>query len=340
MARFLITGASGFIGCELAQLATRCGHQVTAVSAVNNEVEQARCKRLLTAGIDVVVAPLEDRATLEAALCEQDAVIHLAAAQHEAEASESHFYRVNVEGTRVLLQLAVKAGVPRFVHGSTIGVYGAASTKILDEASPLAPTNPYGRTKAEAEVVARAFNAEISVCIARISETYGPGDMRLLKLFRAVQRGRYLTIGDGRNLHQLLYVDDLARGLLAAAESANAAGATVILAGTETLTTDEMVAAIGAAVDRRRPPRHVPLWPFNAAALLFESTMPPLGMRPLLHQRRLDFFRRSFRFSTVAAERLLGFRAETTFAEGACRTAQWYRAHQLLNGSAPANQPS
>jgi dihydroflavonol-4-reductase len=336
VARLLITGASGFIGCELAQLATRCRHQVTAVSAVNNEVEQARCNRLLTAGIEVVVAPLEDRASLARALRGQDAVIHLAAAQHEAEASESQFYRVNVEGARVLLQLAVKAGVARFVHGSTIGVYGAASTKILDETSPLAPTNPYGRTKAEAEVVVREFNAEIAVCIARISETYGPGDMRLLKLFRAVQSGRYLTIGDGRNLHQLIYVDDLARGLLAAAESANAAGATVILAGTETLTTDEMAAAIGAAVERSHPPWHVPLWPFSVAASVCEKTMPPLGLRPLLHQRRLDFFRKSFRFSTTAAERLLGFRAETTFAEGARRTAQWYRAQQLLSESAVA----
>ena len=340
MARLLITGASGFIGCELAQLATRRGHQITAVSAVNNEVEQGRCKRLLTAGIEVVVASLEDQATLAAALRGQDAVIHLAAAQHEAEAAEKHFYRINVEGTRLLLQLAVEGGVRRFVHGSTIGVYGAAYTQILDEASPLAPNNPYGRTKAEAEVVARGFNAQIPVCIARISETYGPGDMRLLKLFRAVQRGRYLTIGDGRNLHQLIYVDDLARGLLAAAEGANAAGATVILAGTETLTTDEMVAAIGAAVDRLRPPWHVPLWPFNAAAFLFERIMPPLGMRPILHQRRLDFFRKSFRFSTITAERLLGFRAETTFAEGACRTAQWYRAQQLLSRSAVANNGS
>ncbi len=338
MARLLITGASGFIGCELAQLATRHGHQITAVSAVNNEVEQGRCKRLLSAGIEVVVASLEDRATLTAALRGQDAVIHLAAAQHEAEASEKHFYRVNVEGTRLLLQLAVEGGVRRFVHGSTIGVYGAAYTQILDEASPLAPNNPYGRTKAEAEVVARGFNAQIPVCIARISETYGPGDTRLLKLFRAVQRGRYLTIGDGRNLHQLIYVDDLARGLLAAAESADAAGATVILAGTETLTTDEMVAAIAAAVDRPPPPWHVPLWPFSAAAFLFERIMPPLGMRPILHQRRLDFFRRSFRFSTVTAERLLGFRAEITFAEGARRTAHWYRAQQLLSGGALAER--
>jgi dihydroflavonol-4-reductase len=331
VARILITGASGFIGCELAQIAARAGHQVKALAPLNNDTERARCKRLAAAGIDVVVASLEDRQVLATALAGQSVVIHLAAAQHEAEASEAHFRRVNVDGTRNLLGLAVTAGVERFVHGSTIGVYGAVASGTLDESSPLAPDNLYGRTKLEAEVVARGFGKQIPVCIARISETYGPGDMRLLKLFRAVARGRYLTIGDGRNEHQLIYVDDLARGLLAAAESPAAPGTTFILAGSEILTTDQMATTIATAVNKPGKPRHVPLWPFAIAALAFENTMPHLGMRPLLHRRRLDFFRKSFRFSTANAERILNFRTEIPFADGAHRTAEWYRAQGMLS---------
>lgn len=330
MARILITGATGFIGCELAQLAVRLGHQVTAVSAVNNPTERSRYDRLTAAGITVVTAALDQKERLEAALQNQDAVIHLAAAQHEAEAPEVLFRRVNVEGTRTMLELAQRARVSRFVHGSTIGVYGQAAAGSLTEHSPLAPTSSYGRTKAEAEEVARGYSAKMAVCIVRISETYGPGDMRLLKLFRAVQRGRYFTIGDGRNQHQLIYVDDLARGLLAAVESPRACGATVILASSEILTTDEMVAAIGAAVAKPRLPLHLPMWPFSAAAFVFEKTLPPLGLRPPLHQRRLDFFRKSFRFSTKSAADLLGFRAATTFAEGARHTARWYREQGML----------
>jgi dihydroflavonol-4-reductase len=330
VARILITGAAGFIGCELAQIAARAGHTVKAVSPFNNETERERGERLAAAGIEVIVASLEGRAQLEAALAGQDAVIHLAAAQHEAEAGEAHFRRVNVDGTRDLLGLAVKARVGRFVHGSTIGVYGSAAAGVLDESSPLAPDNLYGRTKAEAEVVARGFASKIPLCIARISETYGPGDMRLLKLFRAIARERYLTIGDGKNQHQLIYVDDLARGLLAAAEAPAAPGTTVILAGSELLTTDQMALTIAGAVGKPRAPRHVPLWPFTLAALGFENTMPHLGMRPLLHRRRLDFFRKSFRFSTAAAERILNFRAQVSFADGARRTAEWYRAQGML----------
>jgi nucleoside-diphosphate-sugar epimerase len=61
-----------------------------------------------------------------------------------------------------------------------------------------------------------------------------------------------------------------------------------------------------------------------------EQTLGPLGLKPPLHRRRLDFFRKSFRFSTAAAEQLLDFRAETSFTDGARRTAQWYRARGLL----------
>ena len=328
--RVLITGASGFIGCQLAQLALRLDHKVSAVSAVNNEVERARCRRLTDAGVPVALAALDNPGALEPLLVGQQAVIHLAAAQHEAGAPEAHFRHVNVDGTRTLLELAVRAGVARFVHGSTIGVYGAQQHSLLDENSPLAPDNPYGRTKAEAESVAREYGARIALCIVRISETYGPGDMRLLKLFRAVQSGRYMTLGDGHNLHQLIYVNDLVAGLLAAMQVPEADGTTILLAGSEVLSTDAMVAAIGIAVGNQRVVRHMPLWPFDLAAGACERLMPPLGLRPLLHRRRLDFFRKSFQFSTAAAQRILGFRAATSFAAGAQLTANWYRSQGML----------
>jgi dihydroflavonol-4-reductase len=330
--RILVTGGSGFIGSRLALLASQQDHALTVVTAVNNASERARCDELLTAGVTVVEASLEDDNALRGALAGHDTVVHLAAAQHEAERPESYFHRVNVEGTRRLLELARGARVRRFVHGSTIGVYGSsASGSMLDERSPLSPDNAYGRTKAAAESVVRDQHADMEYCIVRISETYGPGDMRLLKLFRGVLSGRYLTVGDGNNEHQLIYVDDLVQGLLAACVAPAANAATIVLAGTERLTTNAMVAAIGAAVGSRRRVRHAPLWPFLMLAYAMERTFAPLGLKPPLHRRRLDFFRKSFRFSPAAAEQLLGFRASTSFADGASRTAQWYRSRGLLS---------
>src|SRR5215470_8838365 len=231
--RIFLTGGSGFIGSRLAPLAIQSGHDVTVVTPIKTPAERTRCDALAKAGIKLVVAPLEDSAVIARELQGQDVVIHLAAAQHEAEQPESYFHRVNVEGTRSLLDLAAKAGVRRFVHGSTIGVYGSAAKGSLDEQSPLAPDNPYGRTKMAAEQVVRQFESPMEWAIVRISETYGPADMRLLKLFRGVRKGRFPVIGTGRNLHQLIYVDDLCRGLLAACAAPAANKQTVVLAGSE-----------------------------------------------------------------------------------------------------------
>jgi nucleoside-diphosphate-sugar epimerase len=329
--RIFLTGGTGFIGSQLAQIATRAGLRVTVASPINNDTEKFRCDLLARAGIAIVEAALDDTPRLREVLPGHDAIIHLAAAQHEAEAPESHFRKVNVEGTRNLLTLAVATDVRRFVHGSTIGVYGHATHGVLDEASPLAPDNPYGRTKAEAERVVHEFRERLETVIVRISETYGPADLRLLKLFRAIQRGRFITLGDGRNERQLIYVDDLCRALLAAAQAPEAVGQTLILAGSERLTTDEMIAAIGSALGKSPASRHIPLWPFDVAAAVCETCLPPLGLKPPIHRRRLDFFRKSFRFSTERASTVLNFRPEVPFSDGAQRTAAWYRSTGLLN---------
>ena len=328
--RIFLTGGSGFIGSRLAPLAIQSGHAVTVVTPINTPAEQGRCDALAKAGIKVVIAPLEDSAVITRELQGHDVVIHLAAAQHEAQAPESHFHQVNVEGTRGLLDLAAKAAVRRFIHGSTIGVYGSAAAGSLDEQSPLAPDNPYGRTKAAAEQVVRQFESPMEWAIVRISETYGPGDMRLLKLFRGIRKGRYLTVGNGENLHQLIYVDDLSRGLLAACTAPAAVKQTVVLAGSEQITTNAMVSAISEAVGNNKRVWHAPMWPFILAARVFESTFSPLGLKPPLHRRRLDFFRKSFSFSTAKAEQTLSFRPAVGFRDGARKTAQWYQESGFL----------
>ncbi|MBS0419172.1 MAG: NAD-dependent epimerase/dehydratase family protein [Proteobacteria bacterium] len=328
--KIFLTGGSGFIGSRLAPLAVNAGHEVTVVTPINTPTEKARCEALTQAGIKLVIAPLEDSAVIARELQGKDAVIHLAAAQHEAEQPESYFHRINVDGTRSLLEAAAKAGVRRFVHGSTIGVYGSAADGSLDEDSPLAPDNPYGRTKMAAEKVVREFVSPLEWTIIRISETYGPGDMRLLKLFKGVKKGRFPIIGGGRNLHQVIYVEDLSRGLLAACTQAAANKQTVVLAGSEKITTNDMVAAVSDAVGNPKKPPHVPLWPFMLAARVFEATFSPLGLKPPLHRRRLDFFKKSFYFSNARAENVLNFRPQVPFREGARKSAEWYQTNGLI----------
>jgi nucleoside-diphosphate-sugar epimerase len=325
-----ITGASGFIGARLAQLARSRGHEVVALGRVNNDIEAARVRALEAAGVHMTDVDINDGPGLQQALAGVDLVFHLAAAQHEANVGEDYFRRINVDGTRTLLEAAVAAGVSRFIHGSTIGVYGSAASGELDESSPTRPDNMYGVTKLEGERVALSFNDRIPVTAIRISETYGPGDNRLLKLFKAVKKGRFFMIGSGLNVRQLIFVDDLVDGMFRAAERGESAGEVYVLAGAEILTTRQTAETIADALGVRPGKLRVPMWPFLLLAILMEKTMRPLGLQPPLHRRRLDFFRKSFYFSLDKSRKELGFTPRVSFAEGSRLTARAYEESGVL----------
>jgi dihydroflavonol-4-reductase len=328
--RILVTGATGFIGAHLALSQQRTGREIRATGRLQTDDEAERAGRLRDAGVQLVGGSLHDPAFVASVVQGCDAVLHLAAAQHEANVPDRYFEDTNVGGTRALIEAAIDAGVRRFVYGSTIGVYGAARDGALSEESPPAPDNIYGRTKLAAEGVTRAAGDRIETCVIRISETYGGGDRRLLKLFRAIDRGLFIMIGPGDNLRQVIHVDDLVNGLLLAVEHPAAAGGTFVLAGEELMTTREMVRTIAESLGRKRPQLRVPMWPFVGAAAVLETACRPLGIQPPLHRRRLDFFRKSFVLSADRAKRQLGFRPSIGFAEGAREAAAWYRSKGWL----------
>ena len=328
--RIVVTGATGFIGAHLALLLQAEGYDVLATGRAELPSEAVRAEQLRSSGITLLVGSLltADFAQQLASNC--DAIIHLAAAQHESNVPDSYFYGLNVSAHRALLEAAVNAGVKRFVYGSTIGIYGSATDGQLDEQTPPRPENVYARTKLEAERVTMEYANRIDTCIMRISETYGPGDLRLLKLFRGIESGTFPMIGKGTNLRQVVYVEDLVRGLLLGATHEGAVGEVFVLAGSEIMTTNDMVRQVAATLGRKPTSLSLPVWPFRAAASIFEATLTPMGIQPPLTRRRLDFFTKSFLFSTEKARRVLGFEPRITFATGAARTADWYRKNGYL----------
>jgi len=325
----LITGGTGFIGSRLAAACREAGRDVRVIGQENTEAEGDNARWLQEQGVDLVLGSVADADLLREASSGIDTIYHLAAAQHEANVPDSHFRDVNVEGTRRVLEAAAQAGVRRVVHGSTIGVYGALQGTI-DEQTPCRPDNIYGVTKLEGESVVRSFGDRVPSVIVRISETYGPGDRRLLKLFRAINSGRFFRIGDGRNLHHLIFVDDLIDGMRRASESDSAVGGIFVLSGREPVTTDAMMDAVARALNVAPPRLRLPLWPFLAAAVVLEGVLRPIGIQPPLHRRRMDFFRKSFVFDQTRCREVLKFEPAIGFEDGARRTARWYAEEGLL----------
>jgi len=329
-----ISGGTGFIGSRLALACLERGHSVKVLGQVNTPAEVANRTLLEKEGADVILASVMDREVLLQELKGADYVFHLAAAQHEISVPDQRFRDVNVRGTVNMLEASVNAGVKRFIHGSTIGVYGSSMDgNVIDEESPLQPDNIYGETKAEGEKAVLSFADRLPVVIIRIPETYGPGDRRLLKLFKTIGKNRFFLIGDGRNLHHLIYIDDLVESFFLAADSSDSVGNVFVVAGREAVTTREMASVIAEQMGTNIPGVHAPLSLFLLLATIIEKTCRPMGIAPPIHRRRMDFFRKSFSFSIGKAERILKFSPKVSFREGVFHTARWYKEMGYLDGT-------
>jgi len=333
--KILITGGTGFIGSRLVERCLRNGHEVALLGQQNTPAEEHNLTAFRDRGVAITEGSVTDTEAVRTAASGCEVVFHLAAAQHEVNVPDEHFHAVNVEGTRNVLEVAAANGVKRFVHGSTIGVYGAAMAGEIDEASTVQPDNIYGKTKLAGEQLALSYVNRLPVTAIRISETYGPGDRRLLKLFKAIEKNVFFLIGDGENKHQLIYVEDLIDGLWLAATDGRGVGETFVLAGGEVLTTRQMVTTIAQAVGTKPRRLRAPMAPFVLAANIMEKTLRPLGIQPPLHPRRLDFFRKSFYFSQRKAREQLGFEAHTSFAAGVAATVRWYRDNGYMGSGRP-----
>jgi len=327
--KVLITGGTGFIGSRLALKCRDLGQAVMVLGLENTPAEAQNTKELIQNGIEVNPVSVLDRESLFKHFKDVDVVYHLAAAQHEMGVPDKHFRDVNVEGTRNVLAASVNAGVKRFIHGSTIGVYGIVDGHI-DEETPCNPENIYGVTKLEGEKLALSFNGKMPVVVIRIPEVYGPGDRRLLKLFTAIKKNAFFMIGNGKNLHHLIYIDDLIEAFLLAANAEDGVGQVLLLAGEKPIPTNDMVAVIAAQLGAKGALFRVPFFPLWLLAAIMEFALRPFGIQPPLHRRRMDFFKKSFDLSWKKAAEKLNYTPAVSFEDGVARTAEWYKSTGLL----------
>jgi nucleoside-diphosphate-sugar epimerase len=218
------------------------------------------------------------------------------------------------------------------VQCSTVGVHGDVQHPPANEDAPLRPGDIYQWTKLEGESIARqtAARAGIELVIARPSGIYGPGDRRLLKLFRGVARGRFLMLGKGDIFYHLTYIDDLVEGFRLCGEAPAAAGRTYILAGGEVTTLKELVRRIAAAAGVKPPARSFPVWPVWLAGAACEAVCAPLRIEPPLYRRRVDFFTKSRAFDISRARGELGYAPGVGLDEGIQKTLAWYREYKWI----------
>jgi len=329
----LVTGATGFTGGNLARKLVAQGDSVRALVR-----DPAKALLLAAQGIDARVGQLTSRDDVMAAARGCDQIHHIAAVFRTAGHPDSYYRDVNVGGTLNVLEAARRLDCERMVHCSTGGVHGHIADPPASETYRFGPGDVYQRTKLEAELaVTAAARQGQRVTIVRPGPIYGEGDLRFLKLYRAVARGVFVMIGSGTPKLHMVHIDDLVDGIILCSTRQEALGEVFILAGPQAPTLNEIVHHIAQSLGVPEPRWRIPVWPVMAAGLLCESICVPLRIDPPLHRRRVAFFTHHREFDCTKAARLLGYAPKVTPAEGIARTAQWYRSAGYLTQPRPSS---
>ncbi len=326
MEKVLITGGTGFTGSHLAKRLLEKGQDVAVLARPTSNTLS-----LKEMGARVVVGDIRNKGDVDGSVRDADIVFHIAAAFRQAGLSDKVYRDVNVGGTRNVLEAAAGYGVKKIVHCSTIGVHGGVDVPV-DEGGPFRPSDIYQETKLEAELLAMRYFKErdIPLVVIRPCGIYGPGDMRFLKLFRAIARGRFVMIGDGKTLWHPVYIDDLICGFELAAQKEGVSGEVFIIGGDRFLSLNELVSKIASALEVPSPRWHIPAAPVRMAAAACEGLFGIFGAEPPIYRRRVDFFTKSRAFDISKAGKMLGYRPAYDIDRGIRLTAQWYRERKLL----------
>lgn len=312
--RVCVTGATGFLGARLVARLAAEGHAVTALALPDDDATA------LAPRIDRVVrGDVADPRAVERAVAGTAVVFHLAGLVSARARSRAQLVRVNVDGARNVAEAAVRAGVARLVHCSSVGVHGVPRSHPVDERTPPRPVNAYQASKLAGErVIEKAVRGSTTaLVVARPTALYGPGDRGTLSLFRAVARGRVRIVGTGDVPSQLTHVDDAAALLRACADwcGDGTDTPTLHLGSADTTTVRGLIDLVADAAGTVPRVTVVPRAPLEAAWRLQRALARRLLPMPGWFDG-LDFFLADRTVDVSRAGRVLGVRAEVPLVDG------------------------
>ena len=271
MADYLVTGASGFIGSRISSMLIEQGHTVTGVDNMNHaydvRMKEFRLKGLQKLkGFTFLKSDISERSILDQLKSKKfDAVINLAARAGVRASTEDPwaFVDTNITGTLNMLELCRRNDIPKFLMASTSSIYGANPVyPTPEDADSDHPLQPYAASKKGAEALAHSYHFlyDLDVSVVRYFTVYGPAGRPDLALFRFTQwiiEDRPVQIyGSGEQSRGFTYLDDIARGTIAALKPL---GYEVInLGGHEVITINDLVVLLEKTIGKKALIEHYP----------------------------------------------------------------------------------
>ncbi len=318
----LVTGATGFIGSHLVEELIKRGCEVTCLVRKTSNlkwIEDLKANR--------IYGDCEDEGSLKQLPADLDIVFHLAGLTKARK--DEDFFCVNGKGTENLLKAALGhlRGLKRFVYLSSLAAVGPSwNGSPVNEASEARPVSSYGRSKLAGEEAVAKYRGRIPATIIRPPAVYGPRDRDFYVLFRMLKKGFYPYWG--KCYYSLLYVDDLIRGLIMAAEEKEAVGGMYFLSDGKVHSNEELVNEISNALGTRIVKMRMPKPIMTMLARLNDRLSRNVSI--VSGDRINDLKYSNWTCDSAKAERDLKFIPKVTIKEGIKWTADWYRIHQWL----------
>jgi dihydroflavonol-4-reductase len=324
--KVLVTGATGFIGSHLLHRLLARGDRVRVLVRSERDASE-----LAVLGAETVRGDVRDPSAVAEAVADREIVYHLAKAHSSSTRSTTQ--SVNVGATAILARAVEQSGVARLVHASSAAVYGSmTANQPLREDCPLRPQSQYARSKSLAEEILRSeyLRVGLPVVLARISSVLGPGALRWRSLFEAIAQKRFWSPGPGTNHHHLVDVSDIVEGVLLCGRTPGVEGRAYNLAGSESVTLQELIQLIARELDMPAGPRRtIPAGPLLLYQWLNDSLGKVAGLKlpradgisTLMNNRILDISR---------ARQELGYHPSVGVVDAIHRTAEWYRMQGYL----------
>lgn len=324
--RVLVTGAGGFIGSNLVDDQLSRGRIVTAfdvnLDRLEHQKSNSKCR--------FVVGDIRDTGLLENVVHNQDVIFHLASAHLEVNESDSYFEEINVGAVTSLVNIAQKNGIKRFVHCSSVGVYGPLQRLPADENTQCHPDIIYEITKLQGEAALRAAANELQYVILRPSWVYGPRCLRTLKLLRTIKSKKFFMVGKQKTYRHPVYISDMLEGFEIAGQNPAAVGETFIIGGNEPVLLESLIHQITESQKSNFKPITVPLAIMAPACLLIEKIFALVGKEPPFSRRSLKFFTESSAFDISKARTVLGYAPSVDLATGLTLTNKYFEDQNLL----------
>lgn len=313
----LVTGATGLVGSHVAEQARQKGLRVRTLVRAG-----ADTTLLKQWGCELVTGDLDQPESLKAACQDVTVVIHCAARVGDWGPTED-YRRVNVGGTKALLEAALATGtLARWVQISSLGVYEGRDHYGTDEATLPSTTgiDGYTLTKVESELLVCDYirNRKLPAVVLRPGFIYGPRDRTVLpRLLDRLRSGKFAFLGSTDKLMNNTFVGNLCEAIWLAIERDDVVGEVFNIRDPRAVTKREFIDTVCDAAGLNRPKKIVPLPVAKVLARLMESTWKLLGKKeaPLLNSARIKFLGLNLDFSIDKAIRQLGYKPSTDFRD-------------------------